>query len=516
MASEHGREGVRVVPRRGLLAAAGYRRRVGGSAPPTTPVVRDASTPAAVTSDTAVSSLTTAVFTPPAGAVLLMMALFDTATAGRTGSPSTVTGATSVWTTVGNFGNGNGSQGGLVHISWARVTTSQSTMVRVTWPASNDSALKVWVLTGVPASGSPIGASGSTTLSANPQSVSYVAAGVGSQGFIGLEDFSQAGVKTISNTTTEAILSSNSNGIIARDSAVAGSAGQTRSFSIAGTPANASVAWVEVIGSGTGASGGAGGGSFTGGSGGPLTDRTNVAYTNSAGTSSVGHIYAAGLDWTKRVGVLVYTDGSDEYGLRFPSDTYLLAGTNGLIAVAKRLNMVLVTPRAPGNSCTDNGGPCWYLPSNDGTPLAAKTKWSDDFIQNQVLAKYNIDKTRVCLAGYSSGAQWTMEYYGPQYAAAWMEDGLLLGISYGGSPKVTVNYPTAFKQKVAASWDVGSADPAYQSDGSFDVQSGYDAYVALGFVTTELNVVSGGTHARDGQFGGICEREITQHVPAAT
>jgi hypothetical protein len=69
---------------------------------------------------------------------------------------------------------------------------------------------------------------------------------------------------------------------------------------------------------------------------------------------------------------------------------------------------------------------------------------------------------------------------------------------------------------VAAVWDVGANDPSYQDSGSFGVQAGYDWYTSNGFTTTELNVVAGTGHARDGQFGAICEREITQHVPAAT
>lgn len=484
---------------------------VSSSTSSTGEVLIDASSPAAVKSDTAVSSLTTAAFTPPAGSILLMMAIFDTATNTRTGTPSTVTGSTSAWTTVGNFNNGNGTQGGLVHVSWARVTGSQSTTVRVTWPASNDCALKVWVLTGAPDTGSPIGANGSATMTTNPQTVSYTTTASGSQGFIGLEDFSQAGVKSISNTASDTTLTTNSNGLIAHDLSTSTAVGQTRSFSVSGTPANSSIGWVEVI-PGASGGGGSGGGFTTGGSGGPLTDRTSVSYTNTAGTASTGHIYAAGLDWTKKVGVLVYTDGSGEFGLANPTSTYLLAGTNGLIAKAKAQNMILVTPRAPGNGCNDGDGVCWYDASFDGTSITTKVKWADDFIQNQVLTKYDIDTRRVCIAGYSSGAQFTMEYYGPQYASAWMTDGLLLAISYGGSPKVTANYPTAFKQNVSAVWDVGSTDPAYQSSGSFGVQAGYDWYTANGFTTTELTVVAGEDHARDGLFGGIVDREITQHV----
>jgi hypothetical protein len=480
-------------------------------------VAIDASTPAAVKSDTAVSSLTTAAFTPPIGAVLLMVAIFDTATSTRVGTPSTVTGSTATWTTVANYNNGNGTTGGLVHISWTRVTASASTTVRVTWPASNDCALKVWVLTGAPSSGSPIGATGNATYSSNPQTVSYTSTATGSQGFIGLEDFSQAGGKTISNTTSEIALSSNSNGNIARDSSVSTATGQTRSFTISGATGSASVGWVEVIPASGGGGGGGGGGTTTGGSGGPLTDRTSVSYTNTAGITSTGHIYAAGLDWNKNVGVLIYTDGSAEFGLKNTSSTYLLAGTNGLIAKAKAQNMILVTPLAPGNGCTDGDGTCWYLPSNDGTTLAAKIKWADDFIQNKVLSQYNIDITRVVIAGYSSGAQFTMEYYGPQYSPSWMQDGLLLGISYGGSPKVTVNYTTAFKAAVAASWDVGGADPyGYNTDPSYDAQSGYNWYSSNGFATTELTVVPGVTHDRDGTFGGIVDREATQYVAAST
>lgn len=253
----------------------------------------------------------------------------------------------------------------------------------------------------------------------------------------------------------------------------------------------------------------------TGGSGGPLTDRTNVTFTNSAGVTSKGHIYAAGLDWSKPVGILVYTDGSGEFGLKNPASTYLLAGTNGLVAVAKRQNMVLVTPLAPGAGCDDGDGTCWYDESG-ATTIPQKIRWADDFIRSQVLTRYNLDTARAVISGYSSGAQFTSEWYGPLYAAAWMEDGLLLPISFGGSPKAAVAYPAAFKANVAAVWDVGSADPAYSSYPSYDAQSGYDWYRTNGFATTELNVVPGEDHARDGLFGGIVEREIIQHVGAGT
>ena len=267
-------------------------------------------------------------------------------------------------------------------------------------------------------------------------------------------------------------------------------------------------------GSGTGNPGG-GTASGTGGTGGSLTDRLDVSYTNGAGTTSTAHVYAGGLDWTKPVGVLVYADGSGEFGLANPDDTYLLAGSSGLVAVAKAHNMVLVTPRAPGNGCTDGDGVCWYLPSFDGTSVSTKLLWTDDFIKTQVLQQYNIDTTRAVIAGYSSGAEFTMGEYGPTYAASWMQDGLLLAISFGSSPAqfgITPTYTASFKQNVAAVWDIGDADTTgAQTDGT----EGYNWYQTNGFATTEYNLAAGVTHNRGGQFGGIVDREVTQHVRAA-
>jgi len=256
-------------------------------------------------------------------------------------------------------------------------------------------------------------------------------------------------------------------------------------------------------------------GSPTGGSGGPLTNRTSVSYSNGT-VSSTYHIYASGLDWTKRVGLLVYGDGSGEEGLANVSSTYLMAGANGLINVAQDHNMVLVTPRAPGNGCTDGDGVCWYLASNNGVTRAQKTKWLDDLLKTQVLPLYNIDKTRVCIGGFSSGAENAISIYGPAYAASWMVDGLLLGISYGSSPpqySVTDTYTASFRANVAVVWDVRAGDETTAVE---DSQDGYDWYDAEGFATIDINIIPGGEHDRPGEFGGIVDQYITAHVIPTT
>ncbi|MEV6964855.1 hypothetical protein AB0M47_07025 [Hamadaea sp. NPDC051192] len=244
----------------------------------------------------------------------------------------------------------------------------------------------------------------------------------------------------------------------------------------------------------------------SGGSGGPRTDRTNLSYSNGGITSSY-HLYAAGLNWTKPVGLLVYADGSGEYGLKNPSSTYLLAGTNGMIAVAKRQNMVLLTPLAPGTGCPDGDGTCWYETSSGYTPTQ-KTAWSHNLVE-YVKSRYNIDTARVALGGYSSGAQWLTEYFAPAYGVRTMTDGVGVAISYGGRCIATPTFTAAYKAAVPFVWDVGDQDSAWTS--SYGVKAGESWYRANGF-TTQLHLVPGLDHDRSGQFGAILEREIREHL----
>lgn len=245
----------------------------------------------------------------------------------------------------------------------------------------------------------------------------------------------------------------------------------------------------------------------TGGSGGALTNRTNQTFTGSKYTSKY-HIYAAGLDWSKPVGMMIYADGSGEYGLKNPSSTYLLAGTDGLINVAKRNNMLLLTPFSPNTACADGDGSCWCMGDSVGY-----AKWAEELVKS-VQSQYDIEKDRVAFGGYSSGAQLATEWWVPSGAAQrTMSDGVIVAISYGGSPKMTeVTYDSTFKSKVHMNWNVGSNDSAYTGDGSYDAKSGYDAYTSKSF-TTSIDVISGLGHDRD-DFGKVMEAQIKEHVPA--
>jgi hypothetical protein len=245
---------------------------------------------------------------------------------------------------------------------------------------------------------------------------------------------------------------------------------------------------------------------LTGGSGGALTDSTFLSYSNGQYTSRY-HLYAAGLDWKRPVGLLVYTDGSGEYGLKNPGSTYLLAGTNGLINVAKRNNMVLLTPLSPNPACSDGDGSCWYL----GDPRGYAT-WSAGLVK-QVESRYNIAKNRVALGGYSSGAQWLTEYFAPGgHAADIMTDGVAVAISYGGSPKVTANFTPSFKANVHFNWNTGDRDAAYTTTSAYGVRAGYNWYTGNGFATS-LDLISGLGHSRS-DFGRVMEAQIKKHLPS--
>jgi len=239
--------------------------------------------------------------------------------------------------------------------------------------------------------------------------------------------------------------------------------------------------------------------------GGPLSDETDLSFTDSNGVTSKYHRYAAGLDWSKRVGLIIYTDGTGEYGLKNPRSSYLLGGTNGLVQVAKRNNMVLLTPLAPGVGCTDSDSTCWYQTSSGYTP-AAKARWSAELAQH-VENQYATDPARVAFGGYSSGAQWTTQFFGPVHAANLMTAGVAVAISYGSPPYGTTNLPAAFKANVAFTWDTGDADPG----GYPAAQNGYNWYTKNGF-RTKITVLPGKTHTRSGEFGGIVEREIKEHL----
>lgn len=234
----------------------------------------------------------------------------------------------------------------------------------------------------------------------------------------------------------------------------------------------------------------------------------------SNGYTSKYLLYTDGLNWTKPVGLLIYTDGSGEFGLKHPKDTYLLAGKHGMIATAKKHNMVLLTPLSPNKNCADGDGSCWY----QGDP-PGYTKWAEALVK-QVESQYPIDKNRVAFGGYSSGAQLATEYWVPSGAAQrTMISGVIVAISFGGSPKMQeVAYTPDFKSNVHINWNVGSKDDSWAKDdptegdkGNYNGKAGYDYYTKIGFQTS-VDIVKGLDHDRD-DFGSVMDAQISKYIP---
>lgn len=235
------------------------------------------------------------------------------------------------------------------------------------------------------------------------------------------------------------------------------------------------------------------------------TDRTNLSFTANGYTSEY-HLYAAGLDWTKPVGLLMYTDGSGESGLKNPSGTHLLAGSKGMIAIAKKHNMVLVTPFSPNKGCEGGTESCWYEGDSPGY-----AKWAEALIAS-IESQYQIDKRRVAVGGYSSGATFTTGWFVPSGGAQRiMDDGVIVAISYGGPAYMDeVAYTAAFKSNVHMNWNVGDQDESLS-----DVKEGHQHYTQAGFQTS-LDILPGVDHDRSQQFGTIMDAQITKHVIPAT
>ncbi len=242
---------------------------------------------------------------------------------------------------------------------------------------------------------------------------------------------------------------------------------------------------------------------------GQLTSRTNVRFT-SRGVTSRGHIFAGHLDWSRPVGIMVYLDGSSERGLRSYNSPYLLDadGRTGLVEAARRRNLLLLTPFAPGGGCDGAGRTetCWSWPSGDMT-VAKKTQWAYDFVR-WVRHQYAAAGGPLVLGGYSSGARATTEFLGPKFGEQMSVD-LMVAISLGGPPKMGPNYSSAFKVHTPIVWNVGAED-AFLSTPGYGVRRGRDWYAAAGF-RTSLTVVPGLGHSRS-DFDLVMARSVDRYL----
>jgi hypothetical protein len=224
-----------------------------------------------------------------------------------------------------------------------------------------------------------------------------------------------------------------------------------------------------------------------------LTNRTS-SFT-AAGHTADYRVFAEGIDTSHPVSLLVYADGTGEYGLQNPTSSYAIGGSGGLAAVARAHNMVLLTPFSPNRSCR-----CWEQGDAVGYShyLAA--------LISQLQAQYGAGE--LWFAGYSSGAQAATRFLFPVHPELWSGGGGVIAIGGGGPPAGrSAAVPREVRDGVVLRWDTGALDTG--SGGGFNALSGpYGAqvgerwYAGQGF-DTRLVVPSGVGHDRSGEFGGI-------------
>lgn len=257
----------------------------------------------------------------------------------------------------------------------------------------------------------------------------------------------------------------------------------------------------------------------TRGSGGAFTNRLHQTYDNGA-FSSTYHIFARGIDRSRPIGLMVYADGSGAYGLKHPNSTYLLDadGNRGLVATARKHNMILLTPIAPPPGCDYDGntapntGPdsnCWYDGEKGPYLARGKAKWSSDLV-HQIKRQYNIDLNRIVVGGFSSGAQWATQFWAPTFGEKHSVD-LTVAIGYGGAPVANPRFSRAYKRQTAFAWNTGTADNAYRPD-HYGSIGGYDWYRKNGFTRTHAMWPPGVEHDRPNRFHIIMDREINRFL----
>lgn len=244
--------------------------------------------------------------------------------------------------------------------------------------------------------------------------------------------------------------------------------------------------------------------SGTNGSGGTIADSvfTYLSPTNSY--SSQVRVYAAGLDTSKPMGLLIHFHGDGGFEYDNFNSTWMMGGPNGIRAQAKARNMVCIIAKSP----QDTAPKTWW----EWSGASENPTYARDLIL-ELFSRYNIDRRRLFLTAYSGGAQFLTKYFLPRFAGQVFGGGGAIIFSGGGEPDSTITpFTPAFPAMVPIHWAVGVLD-----DGT---EVGSDGYNAIASATAGLNWYQGRQcrasmelipsygHDLDGLFGPIVGQQI--------
>ncbi|MGY1914924.1 hypothetical protein [Blastococcus sp. SYSU DS0973] len=229
-------------------------------------------------------------------------------------------------------------------------------------------------------------------------------------------------------------------------------------------------------------------GSSSGGAGGSFADQPRQSFTARNGHTGRYLLYAGGIDPAKPVSLVVYLDGTGEYGINNPSSSYALGGSSGLVANAKARNAITLAVQSPNQSCK-----CWHTGDTSGY-----ADFLAELIERQ-LAGYPV--TEVWLSGFSSGAQEITRFLVPQHPELMRLGGGWVVFGGGGPPAGNASGLTAASMTgVRGHWFTGTADTAVPLTASWGAQAGERFYAGRGVVTSG-DYPNGVGHALDGRLG---------------
>lgn len=228
-------------------------------------------------------------------------------------------------------------------------------------------------------------------------------------------------------------------------------------------------------------------------------DDESVSFTATNGMTSKYRVYAA--DLPQPAGLLIWAHGDGAYEFDHPEDSYVMGGDNGVRAEAKAEGYIVVSALSPDVMGTIT----WWERGADNADYMA------DLIEH-LRGEYDIDSTKIVLAGYSGGAQFFTQFFLPEYSSMLVGGGSIV-FGGGGAPETPEQRPwnDDLIPNFFMHWATGSLDDAEHSDEDYDAlgyaKEGVDYYSDLGFETS-YDWIPGKGHEIDGLFGAIVGEQL--------